>query len=86
MIKVSIQLDSMGCLHIFKGHNRKLTQVAKYLYNDNKGNEADLYFQFEEDIEAIKSILTFEQISLLEGGWQINAKIHSEYFNEKRNH
>jgi len=84
-MKVTIWKDRMGSLHIFKGYNRKL-KTEKYLAKDTQGNEADLFVQFQSDIEAVTDELSADKKDSLNNGYQVNHKLDDLHFNQFLNH
>lgn len=71
--------NGMGHIHMWKGKKQPV-QISKYNFTVN-GEDSDVYFQSEDDIETIKGYLTSKQIHDLENGWTvITSKIPSDYF------
>ena len=88
-MKCTIQENRMGHLHIWKGWNRKLKQIAKYNYiavrprNDEMENgESPVYLQMDTDVEVCKESLTIDQKENLSQGYQVNARIDELYWSE----
>lgn len=82
MVKSTIWKDKMGSLHIFLGYNKKLSIVSKYLAEDTKGEEANVFLQSQSDVESFEQGLTKNQMDNLNNGFQINAKVDELYFDK----
>ena len=67
---VTVQMDAMGNLHIWEG-KRELSQVAKYLYHDERGMEADAYLQVDTDTEYFLDNIPEEFAEDIENGWTV---------------
>lgn len=74
----TIQMNAMGHLHIWAG-NVEPKQTSKYNYTVN-GNDSDLYFQADYDVQAILDYLTPEDREDVDNGWTIRTWIPEEYF------
>lgn len=78
--RATIVRNKMGHLHVWKGCH-KITQVDKYNYHNAKGEESTLYFQRDEDIDAIIEALPTKTRNALERfGYVLTEKFPSDYF------
>jgi hypothetical protein len=79
--EVTIQMDSMGNLHVWNGFV-DVEKLGKYLYHGD-GREADKYFQFDHDIKSFTDHLPIEDKRELEKGYAVVTKhIPDDYFLE----
>jgi hypothetical protein len=72
-------IDAHGSLHIFKGSHIPSNHPTLPTVS---GKEADIFFQFEADIDTIVEHLTEEEREYLEEGYAIITNhIPEDYFN-----
>lgn len=78
MIDVTIQMDAMGNLHIWKGVVQP-HKVTKYMWTA-KGKECDLFVQDESTKTAILDSLSDEEFASVNGGFPCYTILEAEYF------
>ena len=86
-MKCTIIQDKCGFLYVWKGCNRKIIfthgrpQVNKIREDLNEFDaDATLFFQREEDVQAIEETLKPWQLRSLNNGYKINAEVDDLYF------
>lgn len=74
---VTIVKDYIGNLHLFEGAHNPTNRHCPTV----NGDEAKVFFQFEQDIETAYSYLTAEERDSLENGWTIvTQNFPTDYF------
>ena len=77
--EITLQMNKMGHVHMWKGTG-KIVKTGKYNYSMND-KEADVYFQNDQDVDAILNDLTPSERSEIEKGYTIVTKnIPDDYF------
>lgn len=80
MTTATIVQDRMGNLQVWKG-KRKIHQVSKYLWHNSAGEQSDVYFQTQDDVEQVLGNLPAKTRTLIENGWPVTTtKFNEEYF------
>ena len=68
---ITILKDKMGCVHIFKGaHSDSDFRHTGYRITLND-MEADLYMQYESDIQSIEFFLNKDQTTSIDAGYSV---------------
>lgn len=78
MIDVTIQMDAMGNLHIWKGRLYPY-KVAKYKW-EASGNECDLFVQDQSQKTTILDSLSESEFKEVSSGWHCYTVLEPEYF------
>jgi len=70
-MKVTLQIDAMGSLHIWKGHSTPV-RTDKYLY-EVEGREADYFFQSRDEYMLLFGPWIENDLPALDSGWFVMA-------------
>ena len=73
-VGITVVEDRMGSIHIWEG-DRKIKQVDKYLFHDERGNESDAYLQSEDDRLYFISNIPKAYHRDIAGGWTVRIPI-----------